>query len=677
MRQMPDLQNLQNCGDLTDGEINEKSTFSFAKEPIATLQFNGLEGLTPENFERLCCRLMAKLFNLHGCRRYARGRNQQGIDIIGYRSASPDNLVVIQCKRHVDFDLSTFKDALQEFKRGSFYGKASEFIVLASCQLLPRSVEEEAAKVHEELFMNQCLFDIWNGEKISWELRRYPEIVEAFYRQEVVRAFCQPWEIRQRLLEVMVKSYQDRGGIPLSEKIIPDEDQDYLERTLTEQTVSLGGYEPLDKHFCYTDAFIRIESFLPTQRDYYTSCLITIKQQNLHGGFFSLGHANIIRLFVRGSRTSIRKYRAFFLHEFRSRDQCIIAVQLGSGGAYLHDKSFKALCEASDALAEAYINALKELEAVWEAQRFPFTQTDSVVVFLGHIPTWLWNAILRFAERHDVAAGASDWHMFDAPSGWLKVYTKSQTKSLNRGYHALISTAEVSHAASSSRRVRLFWHPPSMLRETIGERDFWTCEFTFNWLRDKLIPKVLQEVWSAERRRPWMNRRRQRYEAEFRTWVQENQIVDPRSPHLTSYDGAQGMQGLWTVLSELQNKFSIDKCDFPVSGETMGGICKMLSFLALRAEMDYWSYVSSNLQLTATNKQAIISEIESKEKLIASEEDATWMVDVAMRAAMEMVRNGDIQLAADEVSSCLGLLRPIIEIYELSDLIDRHTPQCE
>ena len=53
------------------------------------------------------------------------------------------------------------------------------------------------------------------------------------------------------------------------------------------------------------------------------------------------------------------------------------------------------------------------------------------------------------------------------------------------------------------------------------------------------------------------------------------------------------------------------------------------------------------------------------------------MVDEAMRAAMEMVRNGDIQLASDEVHSCLELLRPIIGIYELSDLIDRHTPRTE
>jgi len=560
---------------------------------------------------------------------------------------------------------------VKEFKEGSFYGRVAEFIILTSCNLLPTTVTEESIKVHAELFANHCLFDIWNGERIAWELKSFPEIVEAFYRQDVAQALCQPWGLRQRVLALLQKSYQDQGGLPLSDKIVPNEDQEETARTLAEKTALLSGD---GERFSYTDRFIRIDSFLPTERDYAGSCLITIKQENLSGGFFSLGHANIMRLFVRGTRTSIRKYRPFFLHELPNEHR--VAVQLGVGGAYLHDLSFKALCDGSDALADAYIDALKQLEAIWGAQRFPFIRTDYRVVSLGHMYIRLWNAILSFAERHDAKAGTSGWHMFDAPSGQLKVYTDSQSKSLNRGYHALISARRVSDSAD---HLRLLWHPPTaMVHETIGPRDFWTCEFTFNWLRDKLIPTVLEEIWSAERRRPWMGLGRQRHEVELRTWVQDCQIVDPRSPNLASYTAAQGVPGLWRVISELQKKSSIYRDDFPVSGQIMAGIYNLLSFLVVRADMGYWGYVSSTLQLKATNKLEIISEIESKGKLIASEEDATWtMVDLAMRSAMEMLHNGDIQLASDEVNSRLELLRPIIEIYELSDLVDRHTPQSE
>ena len=269
MREVPDLQNLQNCGDLTDGPINETSAFSFAKAPISTLRFTGTEGLTWANFERLCCRLMAKLFNLHGYRRYTKGRNQQGIDIIGYRSISPDSLVVIQCKCYDDkFDLATFKDTVNEFKQGYFYGRASEFIILVSCELLSATVEQEAIKVREELGTKHCLFSIWNGEKISEELKRYPEIVEAFYRQEVVEALCQPWGLRQRVLALLQKSYQDQGGLPLSDQIVPNEEQEDMARFLAERTVRSGGDGLFFKNFSYTDAFVRIDAYLPTQRAY-------------------------------------------------------------------------------------------------------------------------------------------------------------------------------------------------------------------------------------------------------------------------------------------------------------------------------------------------------------------------------------------------------------------------
>ena len=99
MEEMPPF---ESCDEFIKNESGEKSAFSFSKMPISTLQFTGPEGLKWEDFERLCCRLMARLYNLHGCRRYSSGRNQEGIDIYGYRTISRDSLVVIQCKRHVD-----------------------------------------------------------------------------------------------------------------------------------------------------------------------------------------------------------------------------------------------------------------------------------------------------------------------------------------------------------------------------------------------------------------------------------------------------------------------------------------------------------------------------------------------------------------------------------------------
>jgi hypothetical protein len=93
---MAEMPAFESCDELVKKENGEKATFSFSKEPIATLPFTGPEGLKWEDFERLCCRLMARLYNLHGYTRYGRGPYQEGIDIFGYRTVSPDSLVVIQ-----------------------------------------------------------------------------------------------------------------------------------------------------------------------------------------------------------------------------------------------------------------------------------------------------------------------------------------------------------------------------------------------------------------------------------------------------------------------------------------------------------------------------------------------------------------------------------------------------
>ena len=79
-------------------------------------------------------------------------------------------------------------------------------------------------------------------------------------------------------------SHQDGGGIPVpSAAVLPTDDEKEMADFLNNKEIYLGGYEPLSRTFRYTDAFVHLESFLPTQRDYFGSCLIRVKQSNLDG----------------------------------------------------------------------------------------------------------------------------------------------------------------------------------------------------------------------------------------------------------------------------------------------------------------------------------------------------------------------------------------------------------
>jgi hypothetical protein len=253
----------------------------------------------------------------------------------------------------------------------------------------------------------------------------------------------------------------------------------------------------------------------------------------------------------------------------------------------------------------------------------------------------------------------------------LKICTEAQGRLLDPGYHAFITADEVASSPSLTDRTRLYWLPPlSLGHMKIGERNYWPCEFTFRWLRDKLIPAVCHEAWLHDRGTKWPWKRR-RDESRFKEWLQHSQIVDARSPKLSVFLPSQGLDGLWKVVSELQRDAIFDP-DQPVSGEMMSGVYKMLGFLASHACMTYWGYVSSKLELKGHSKAEIVAEIVTRSEAVRAQSDVGWLIDDAMRAAMEMIDHGSIHLTSNEVAACLSNLNPIARIYDTSNFIRRH-----
>jgi hypothetical protein len=670
---MEDMPGFEKCERLIMEMPSERSSYSFSKSPISTLQFTEPEGMKWEDFERLCCRLMARKYNLHCYRRYSSGRDQEGIDIYGYRSASPESLVVIQCKRYKEFDKTALRLAVNDFKKGLFFGKASEFLILTSVNLLSSSIEKELIKIRHELLAESCLFDIWNGERISEELKPYPEIVEAFYRQDVVQALCQPWGIRQRLLGILQKYEQDHGSLPADSGLLPEDEKEDLQHFLQNREVAFYNHGSLSKRMRIDDPFVSIDAFLPTSQEYPGSCLINIKQSSLKGCSIDLGHLEIINLFVQGANTApLSGFRTFFVHSFESNGQKIFAVQMQGARLYLHEKSFLALCSAADTLAEAYSEALNEIERGWRAERFQVVRRDTVLVTLGHVPGWVWQKLLEYAAIHVSGSGDSEWHMFDAPSGWLKIYTRSKENVLNEGYHAFVSAPDFNGAQSPDGRVRLFWRPPSMNFEKLGERDYWPCDFTFDWLRNRLIPAVLKEIWQQKHPVSWRKTRQQQDAAEFEAWLEHNQIVDARLPNLSAIREQEGIPGLWYVASELQRRSTTIKLDRAIPGSVLYKLYGILRVLVSHANLTHWGYVASKLGIKGEDKSTIVSEIAEQAAKICAKDDAAWAVDGAMRAALEIISNGDVHLTGEEIRIFLECLAPIVEIYERVDFLNRH-----
>ncbi len=93
--------------------------------PIATrLQKLPLTGLTWENFERLCVRLVKKDPEAEFVQAYGlRGQDQEGIDLY-IRKRSNGRYVVWQCKRYQDFKKAEIAKAVRKFLKAFRTGEA-------------------------------------------------------------------------------------------------------------------------------------------------------------------------------------------------------------------------------------------------------------------------------------------------------------------------------------------------------------------------------------------------------------------------------------------------------------------------------------------------------------------------------------------------------------------------
>ncbi|RZN39023.1 MAG: hypothetical protein EF813_04465 [Methanosarcinales archaeon] len=89
-------------------------------------------GLTWEDFERLCLRLVRLESTVEHCQLYGvRGQKQEGIDIYA-RKTSADKYSVYQCKRVRDFGPTNIEGAVSKFLVGAWASKSDTFVLCTS-----------------------------------------------------------------------------------------------------------------------------------------------------------------------------------------------------------------------------------------------------------------------------------------------------------------------------------------------------------------------------------------------------------------------------------------------------------------------------------------------------------------------------------------------------------------
>jgi hypothetical protein len=166
--------------------------------PVATrLQQLPLAGLTWENFERLCVRLVKKDPDAEFVQAYGvRGQEQEGIDLY-LRKRSNGRYVVWQCKRYQDIKRTDVAKAVRKFLKAFRTGEAGvpikqadTFILAVTADLSDRNIVNEIERQNKRLRRLKIVFLPRDIQGLSDDLKPYADIVADFFHPSWLEEFC-------------------------------------------------------------------------------------------------------------------------------------------------------------------------------------------------------------------------------------------------------------------------------------------------------------------------------------------------------------------------------------------------------------------------------------------------------------------------------------------------------
>ena len=164
---------------------------STVQPPVGTrTQTLPFDQLTWQDFEKLCYRLVRTMSTVEDCGQYGvPGEAQSGIDIIA-RIKGATKYAVYQCKNECDFGPAKIKRAVSDFIEGEWRDKSSLFVLCTQESMRSTTRAQEIETQAQVLAIHNVLFQQWDREELSLQLKAHPDIVDDFFGRTWVEAFC-------------------------------------------------------------------------------------------------------------------------------------------------------------------------------------------------------------------------------------------------------------------------------------------------------------------------------------------------------------------------------------------------------------------------------------------------------------------------------------------------------
>ncbi|MFC0525988.1 HNH endonuclease [Pontibacillus salicampi] len=411
---------------------------------------------------------------------------------------------------------------------------------------------------------------------------------------------------------------------------------------------------------------VKMNGHVPNFPNNKGSCLITFNSLRLRDCMITLNHNQILEVLLDGYKTPLD----LNLRNFIIKDRNSYFVQLGNTRVPLDQPILEQLCEIIDDFADIYMKKLRENRDFFRKDIFPHSPNSNEVKLLK-VSIQLWQQIMNYVNKYDYENGDTSDHIFDATASFIKIHSKDNNKLYDEGHHAFLipEQEKQSYIIHSNNDVWITWTDDFFLsrenkKENYSCKRFWSPEFTYNWLVDELIPKVIYDNYINSRKDKLFIKNKTITFEEFQKELDISSAIKYKPDYIKRTDKNNTF---YFYIDKLQRFYGRNQYKGFYSKSELKGLYEVFQQLLSDSDIDDLHYISKNLPFTKSiSKSDILKEtIVYKNSLIDNVVDS-FTIDLVLRNIVVIVRDLNINLSEEFIDEQLEKLNPFINRMEES-----------
>lgn len=412
---------------------------------------------------------------------------------------------------------------------------------------------------------------------------------------------------------------------------------------------------------------VAVMCFMPEYPAMNGSLLLRFKHLEVRGCMITFNHEEILGLLFQGLGTDPRRgaRKFIFLYEGPNGESIL---QLKNSRFSVPQQHADQLCELLDALGPVYIDKLYKFESeILESVGLERAKGDGYRLI--KISRRLWKLMIQFSYEFVHGNGETEWHIFDPWLSGLRVYCETENHP-RPGYRAIVNPEAEEDFCRSSHlspddSVWLCWDPLILRAHDEDESAIehglvWNVKETFDWLVNKLIPRVLAWNESRARRRFALFGRKRRVVFDSSRYYKRSSGIEQ-----AEISGVSDLPALERT-AEVLHSFYATWTNLLVGCAAAVGVYESVKWCLNNFTLDpgLRRYVESNRRVISAHddiESSLDKEIEGCKRQGGSSGGG---LDLALRSLVEILKKGEVKVAPHEVLKAVkNYLGPLCEEY--------------